>query len=396
MKGIIIHRRWHHNIDMETMNQKKICFITHLPNLTGANQSLLDLLDGLNKQKYKPVVLLGKKGPLINELENRNIDYHIMGYSTDIKEKNLFSNLAKIIKSRIAVWRISCFLKKEKIDIVHNNTLLVWAGMKAAQRSGIKYICHVRELVWQDHHIKLLHEKEQYNLMENSDKAIFISEFVQDNFLNQYNVKNFVTIRDGFNTAKYLNKDHTKLFEQVPIKIVIAGRIAPGKGQLDAVKAVGYLNMSKKCNCDLLIVGPARDQLYIKEMKKYICENKLEEYITFKEFCDLKEIRAASDIELVCSTAEGLGRVTVESMLSGCLTIGANGGATPEIIKDGKTGYLYNVGDFVDLANVIVSAVSNKEQMRSLQENAIEQCIKEFDLLKYVAMIEMEYEKILC
>ena len=77
---------------METMNQKKICFITHLPNLTGANQSLLDLLDGLNKQKYKPVVLLGKKGPLINELENRNIDYHIMGYSTDIKEKNLFSN----------------------------------------------------------------------------------------------------------------------------------------------------------------------------------------------------------------------------------------------------------------------------------------------------------------
>lgn len=379
---------------MENIHKNKICFITHLPNLTGANQSLLDLIDGLDINKYKPIVFLGKDGPLIEELKKRNIEYYIMGYSTAIREKNPFINLVKDIKSKIAVYKMSRFFIKERIDIVHNNSLLVWAGMEAAKRSGTKYVCHVRELVWQDHHIRLLREKEQYKLMENANMTIFISEFVQNNYIKQYNVERYVTIKDGFHTARYLNKNHNPLFEKSPVKIVIAGRIVSGKGQMDAVKAVGNLNLNGRCSCELLVVGSVCEQDYADKMKRYVADKHLENCITFRSFSDLKEIRAESDIELVCSEAEGLGRVTVESMLSGCLTIGADAGATPEIIIDGKNGYLYKSGDFIDLSNKIVFAIENKKQVKKIQEDAINYCLKNFDLKHYVDLIEMEYVKI--
>ena len=318
-----------------------------------------------------------------------------MGYSTDIRERNIVLNLLKMVKSEIAVLRMCRFLKREKIDIVHNNSLLVWAGMEAARRSGVKYICHVRELVWEDHHIKLIHEARQYKLMENADMTIFISEFVKKTFTSRYKIKNYVTIKDGFQTERYIEDKHVPLYTQDGIKVLIAGRIAAGKGQMDAVKAIGYLNVSKKLKCDLLVVGPVRDQQYMDDMAKYIEENNLSDSITFKPFCDLKEIRAASDIELVCSIAEGLGRVTVESMLSGCITIGANAGATPELITDGVTGYLYNTGDYMDLARVIILAVKNKENGTKMQKKAISECITNFDLEKYAMTVECKYAEII-
>ena len=53
---------------------------------------------------------------------------------------------------------------------------------------------------------------------------------------------------------------------------------------------------------------------------------------------ELRTLRRGCDINLICSKAEGMGRTTIESMLSGSLTIAADAGATPELIRDGETG----------------------------------------------------------
>ena len=50
-----------------------VCYVTHKPNLTGANRSLLDLLDGLDRDRYEPVVLVNRRGPLLSELKKRDI-----------------------------------------------------------------------------------------------------------------------------------------------------------------------------------------------------------------------------------------------------------------------------------------------------------------------------------
>ncbi len=45
----------------------KVCYVTHKPNLTGANRSLLDLLDGLDRDRYEPVVLVNRRGEVPTE-----------------------------------------------------------------------------------------------------------------------------------------------------------------------------------------------------------------------------------------------------------------------------------------------------------------------------------------
>lgn len=64
-------------------------------------------------------------------------------------------------------------------------------------------------------------------------------------------------------------------------------------------------------------------------------------------------LRQNMDIELMCAERETFGWVTVEGMRSGLLVIGANTGATPEIITNMKTGLLYTHGDARDLADKI-------------------------------------------
>lgn len=77
------------------------------------------------------------------------------------------------------------------------------------------------------------------------------------------------------------------------------------------------------------------------------------------------------DINLVCSRSEGLGRITIESMLAGCLTISAAAGATCEIIKDKDNGLLYQCGNFKVLANKIEWAINHKGILKRLQNKGV-------------------------
>ena len=59
----------------------KVCYVTHMPNLTGASQSLLDLLRALEGSEVEPVVLLGRRGPLEDELEKRGVPFQVIRYA---------------------------------------------------------------------------------------------------------------------------------------------------------------------------------------------------------------------------------------------------------------------------------------------------------------------------
>lgn len=73
----------------------------------------------------------------------------------------------------------------------------------------------------------------------------------------------------------------------------------------------------------------------------------------------LKKLLADKDIVCVCSLNEAFGRVTVEGMLSKCLVVASDSGASGEIIQDGVTGRLY-INDSVDsLTETILKAIND-------------------------------------
>ena len=110
---------------------------------------------------------------------------------------------------------------------------------------------------------------------------------------------------------------------------------------------------------------------------------------------DLKELRKEADIALMCSKSEGFGRVTVESMLSENIVIGANCAGTAEIIKDGINGYLYESGNIYDLSEKIYYVIAHWNDQQKIIKNAKEYAKLNFNIESYAKKICEIYYKIL-
>lgn len=378
---------------------KKICFVTHLPNLNGATRSLLDLLDGLEKTKFEPLVLINSEGPIIEELKKRNIRYRKTFYSPATNSTNKIKNVVKAILNSSLINMVSVSLVKkifqeEKIDIVHNNSYLVSVGMQAAKELGIPYVCHLREFVFEDHGRSFFYEERQTDLLKNANAVIAITKAVKEKFQPD-TPKEIVVLFDGIKVENYEIKPR-ELFSNSDINILMAGRISPGKGQLDSIKAVEYVRGKyPDRNIKLKIIGGIGDSDYYQKITRYVSENKLD-FVEIHEFVsDLKKIRENTDIGLTCSSFEALGRVTVENMLSSLVTIGADSAGTSELIENGKNGYLYEKGNYRDLADKIIYAILNKETSDQLAKNAHDEAMIKFDIEYYSRKLEDIYSNLI-
>jgi len=374
----------------------KVCYITHQPNLTGANQSMLDALINSDDDTEK-LVIVRKYGALVDKLKENNIDYRIVKYTTASASKvKKYRDLFRRIRNRIAVERIKDILEDEKVDIVENNTMYSGVGMEAAYSMGVPYIAFIRELGYEDQETKWMNPKRQYFLLNHADRVIAISEFVKERYTDILkNNKNVIVRHNGIDDKKYF-RPHNPLFENGEINMLLAGRAIRGKGHLEAIKACAILVNTYKMNVKLHITGTnlGSDE-YIAEMKALVKTNNIDNNVVFHDFIDLSELRKICDINLMCSKAESLGRVTIEGMMAGCLCLGSDTGATPEIISDGYNGFLYKNGDSYDLAKKIVYASENRELCTGIAENGKKEAIKKYGIDEYCRFKRELYEAVI-
>ncbi|NMM99260.1 glycosyltransferase family 4 protein, partial [Bifidobacterium olomucense] len=201
--------------------------------------------------------------------------------------------------------------------------------------------------------------------------AIFISDVIKNYYLNTYSFKSFTTIYD---TVEYDSAiDHPRKFMEDGIcRLLIAGFISEGKGQRDAIEATKILH--QKFKIELTVCGQGNEE-YVNSLIPEQAKN----YIFYKGYQNnLAPYRQNSDIALVCSRMEALGRVTIESMYYENLVIGADSGCTPFLIKDHETGFLYRSGDPSDLAKKIEFAIQNNDLIDEIKAKAKNYSIKEF------------------
>lgn len=357
----------------------KICYFMATTDLDGGAQSMLDLIRCSLKNEIKPYVIMTKKyPPLCKILNDLGVEYKIIFRGTDCVDKNPFKTIAKIIINSIAVLRTKIYLKKNNIDLLHNNSVISLTGMKAAYKLKIPYICHVRELIEDGLEMKMISYKKLYFYMNNSDKIIFISNYVKKRYKDYVNVDNSEVIFDGIDENRYLDRD--KKFGKNIRSILFVGRYYSQKGQMEALQAVKILiDQYKERNIKLTFIGSLLDKNYYNSLVDYVEANNLQKNVKFLFFSnDLRMLRHNNDIAIVSSTNEAMGRVTVEAMLANQLVIGANAGGTKEIIDDKINGYTYKTKEPNDLANVLYKAINNVEESLRIVKNGNEYALKNF------------------
>ena len=365
-----------------------VLFCFHDSNrFSGATRSLLDIIDNLLEIGEFEIIAAFPKtnGSAIDYLKNKGVYIIPFCYRRwDFEERNSFFKrlndetralLRKIITYKF-LKKIGPILSQKKIRVIYCNTITVQIGALIKKTYGVQLIWHIREFGYEDHRICIVGgTKKLYKaLNQYADKVICISNSLANKYGNYIDSEKIFVLYNDI-SRDYIIDNHPKLELGRQCNILIAGAMQPTKGQLDVIKAVEGLRKDYP-QVHLFIAGQTCGAYY-NELYKYIQEHKLMGCIHFTGFItDMNVLRRKMDIAVIASSSEAFGRVTVEAMLSGLLVIGADCGATSELIKDGYSGYLYTFGDIENLRAVIISAINDSEGSQRVtytgQKEAIE------------------------
>lgn len=352
---------------------------------SGAFLCLVELCKYLQqKEDINVWVILPESGTGTKILNKYNIPYHIIRsypWVTPV-DGNILKKVKCIIKwlfNKRAEFLVKRIVRKYNINLVHSNSTWTYIGIAVAQSCHIKCIWHLREIMQLSQNLKIFYKKEYViHLFNHTDVVIAVSDYVKQYFNTpRYGILN--RIYDGVDEKQFCTEER-KILNSNPIRILMINAIYPGKRQHELLQALLKIDDDILTNVMIYIIGDMEiDSEYTKSIYKLANKPTLKEKVVFtgvKE--NLREIYKKGDISIVCSPYEAFGRVTIESMMSGCLVIGCDSGATAELISDHKTGLLYESGDYETLAATLVKCIQNKEMSRTIASDGQKYALQNF------------------
>lgn len=368
----------------------KILVISHSSNISGgANRSLLSVIDGLIEKHGVDVsvLVMSNQGAFIDALREKNVHILIFPYhSICSRLDGGIRDWLRYIKIYILFfldWINASFyykkLRQYNFDLVYTNTRLIYFGGFLAKKLGLPHIWHIREYGKENGGYSVLFANKAIEKL--SSKVIFISNDLKSTF-NEYAGINGVCIYNGIPKREPIKK-----IQHEGINILLTGRLVKEKGQLQAIEAInGLSEKTKKC-VRLFLAGSGNvKSSYVKYLHDYV--NRFNLPVEFcGEVTDMDNLRSRIDIELMCAEREAFGRVTIEALQCGIPVIGANTGATPEIIRDGVNGLLYEKKDTHALSECIEKLVKDKDCLSLMSKKAVEVDKDKYDIDRCVENI---------
>lgn len=368
-------------------------FLDQTSKLGGAELSLLSIAIA-RKSTAKDRVVLFEGGQLEGLLLDEGIDVAVTPLSDDVsgvkKESGLATQLAAVRGTQKLVHRVRQLA--HGFDVVYANTAkALVVGALAFRNRPQPLIYHLRDIVTANHFSRA----NRWALVTLANcyaaKVIANSQATADAFVEAGGKRSLVTvIPNGFAIEPF---DRAIAAFEPPADqegagrkvVAVFGRLSPWKGQDVAIRAVAELE-----DVELWIVGDALfgEDRYADELRELVATLGLEKRVKFLGFRDdVLDLMQRADIVAHTSRApEPFGRVVVEGMLSARPVIASRGGGAMEIVNDGVTGLLSDMGDAEDLARCIRALVDDAAFAKQLataaalearERYSIEHCVEQ-------------------
>lgn len=150
------------------------------------------------------------------------------------------------------------------------------------------------------------------------------------------------------------------------------------KGHPLLFEALSKLVSERLPDAHLMLVGDGPDEEMLKTLVGMMG---LEEHVTFYPFTRQPDlVFERTDITVMSSLyKEGLPNVLLESMSMGVPVVSSNLGGVPEVVVDGETGYMFEIGSSDQLADAIYNLWANQSAYKLMGENARRLMAESFD-----------------
>jgi len=215
------------------------------------------------------------------------------------------------------------------------------------------------------------------------------TEFIQKHYLSFSN--KVVTITNFTDTDYFIPNPFNRKMNEI-LSILVVGRISPAKNVLNLIEAI-YILTQNRYKVIVNWVGRPNPEFYYHECMDKLREYKLTDIFRFKEHTNniLLEYHNA-DVFCLPSNYEGYPNVLCEAMSCGLPVLCSNVCDNPEIIEDGKNGFLFSPLIIEDIADKFIKFInlteSEKGKMRHISRLiAKAKFSKDAFLQKYVHLI---------
>lgn len=365
-----------------------IFHLLSLSKIGGTELMVYSLIKNLDKERFNnQVCFLEAEGPITYYYQCLGIKTHHLNFS----KRNFIGSLIKLF----------LLLKKDKIDVLSIHGLRAHViGRVLGRLAGVRVIIGgLRSQITSDRGGGLVRYAGLY-----LDKLTFplLTAYIANNkasidyiSVNGFDTRKIKYIPNGIKLDEFRRPtDKLETYKTLPFKvdsnsviITCVANLRPVKNHIMLLNGITPL-LKENHDLKLLLVGSGDIQ---KEVSNYIGLHNFQDSIFLLGMRnDIPEILAISDIFVLTSLWEGMPGAIMEAMAAGLPVVATDVGDVKELVEDGKTGFLVEVGDVNALTGYIKRLVEDKD-LRERMGREGSRKIDNYPLEKMVAQTEEFY-----
>lgn len=333
----------------------------------GAERYVLNLVCGLDRNIFEPLVACGYEGRLSRTLREEGVTVEVLPSGTG------------------GLSALSGLLRTVRPHIVHTHGVRGnLFGRLAARRAGVPVlVTTVHSDMALDYPAPL--KRTAYMLLDRLTDPLVTRYVVVSEALKRVVVRRgtgadrITVVPNGVDTAAFHPSDAAAAWLRdlvgvgPQVRLVgMAARLHPVKGHDLFLRAAAELAaVAGTLDIRFLIAGSGPPE-YRRQLEAQAQRLGLQERVLFLgEREDIPAILAGLDVAVVPSQFEAFSLSVIEAMASGTPLVATRVGAIPEIVEDGVTGLLSQPGDALDLAAKILTVLADRDLAGRLTENGL-------------------------
>ncbi len=366
-----------------------ILFVVESLNVGGSENFLKDLVLGLDKTKFRPVVCcLVEKGRLAERLE-----------AAGVRVVTLNWRLGSVFSTASTVFGLARLMSREKADLVQTvyyrpeilaalASMFVWKPvLVASQHDVIVPEGRASRALLRLSRLRVRHVIANCETCRRHRRAL--TSHRQDRVSAIH-----IGLRPEGATAARAGTGSAAmdgLFGSGPV-VAYAGRLHPIKGPDVFFEAAASLAKRRPSVSFVLIgEGPMRAELAERAVRMGLAER-----IKFPGHVPSMSDALLRSAVFVCSSrSEGFPTVLLEAMAAGAPVVASNVGGVPELVTDGVNGLLFESENHEQLATLIEGLLMDEGAARTFAARAREKVLREFRFEDTVRQTERLYLRLL-
>jgi N-acetyl-alpha-D-glucosaminyl L-malate synthase BshA len=239
----------------------------------------------------------------------------------------------------------------------------------------------------------------RYSIQE-SDGVTSISNYLREKTLEDFGVTRPIEVIPNF-----VNCDEYQPLKDEAARAVARRRLAapdeailmhlsnfrPVKRVADVVKV--FARVARTLPAQLVLVGDGPDRSAAEWLAHDLCIHNRVHFLGKQE--QVNELLPLADLMLMPSELESFGLAALEAMACKVPSIATRVGGVPELIDDGVTGLLYEVGDVDGMAAGAVELLKDRDRLEAMRDAGRKTAQKRFCSSLVVPHYVRYYESVL-